>query len=422
VAITDILMVNRGAREIAPKVWTIGGQGNSLIIDHGEGVILVDAGPGKDITDAMIQGLRQVTEKRVTHIVISHGHLGYNFGVHQWNEHAKARNEPPPVLVGHERVAERYQRYRETAGLQSYTNTRQFRSLYPADFPEHWFANPQLSYQETLRIVGTERDIVLRHAPSETDDATAVWLPSEALLYGGPACISSCPNAGSPYRIARSPLRWAQTLESFFELRPKVLVPEFGRTLTDKQEIEDALTIPVRAIRWLRAAVVERMNLGLSENEILHDLAYPPELFGHRFMRPVYGCPDYLVREIWRLENGWWDRNPTSLHPARNVDVAAEIVQLIEDPQRVLARARQLASQGKVQLALHVVDLLALANDDSPAVKQAHELKAELLFARASQMTSVVSGNLMKSDAESLLGKPIGSSDQSDAETAFSWT
>lgn len=115
---TDIVMVDRGADRVADGIWTLGGQGNSLLVDHGEGLLLVDAGPGRDITERMIRDARRVCDKPLTHIVISHGHLGYNFGVAQWRAHAASRGEPRPVLVGHERVTVRYRRYTETSGLQ----------------------------------------------------------------------------------------------------------------------------------------------------------------------------------------------------------------------------------------------------------------------------------------------------------------
>ncbi len=418
---TDVLMVKRGARQHAAGVWTIGGQGNSVVIDHGTGILLVDAGPGKALTRAMIRGVRDITDKPLTHIVISHGHMGYNFGVSQWLEHARCRSEPEPVLVGHERVLARHRRYRETAGLQAYTNTRQFRTPFPDEFPAHWFIDPQLTYRDRLSIRGRDREIVLLHAPSETDDASAVWLPDEGILYGSCACISSFPNVGSPYRIARDPLRWADTLERFQALNPRMLIPEFGRPLTEPADIEAALNVPVRAIRWLRAEVVARMNRGMNENDILHDIDYPPELFEHRFMRQVYGCRDYMVREIWRMENGWWDRNPTTLHPEPAAQVASEVLGLIGDPQSVLERARSLASEGRLQMALHVVDLVALAPGDAPVVVQARAIKAELLQKRATQMSAAISRQLMQSEADVLLGQPIGSGDSPPGEAAFSW-
>ncbi len=419
---TDVLMVDRGADRVVDGIWTLGGQGNSVLIDHGDGLLLVDAGPGQAVTERMILNARVVSDKPVTHIVISHGHMGYNFGVAQWQAHARERGEPEPVLVGHERVRARYRRYRETAGLQSYTNTRQFREPYPAELPAHWFIEPALVYRDRLCIGGRDRDVVLIHAPSETDDGTAVWVPSDRLLYGSCACISSCPNAGSPYRIHRDPMQWADTLERLHALGPEILVPEFGRPLRAAAEIDEALGVPVKAIRWLRAEVVARMNRGMSENEILHDLDYPAGLFQSRFMRPVYGCPEWLAREIWRMENGWWDRNPTTLHPAPVGAVAREVLAAIGDPHAVLERARAQARAGDLQMALHLVDLVALAPGGAPVVAQALALKAEVLWARAMQMSSAVSRHLMLSEAETLLGLPVGSTGREPGAESFSWT
>jgi uncharacterized sulfatase len=419
---TDVLMVRRPATAIADAVWTVGGQGNSLVVDHGEGLVLVDAGPGGAITDAMIASVREVSDKPLTHIVISHGHMGYNFGVEQWGRDASSRGDARPVLVGHERVPVRYRRYAETAGLQAYTNTRQFRTPYPQNWPAHWFKMPDVTYRDRMRITGTRCDLVLFAAPSETDDATAVWLPADRVLYGSCAFIKSCPNAGSPYRVLRDPMQWADTLEHFLALRPAVLVPEFGKPLADAAEIDEALTIPIRAIRWLRQQVVERMNRGMNDVEIIHDLHYPEEIFGNRFLKPTYGCPEYLVREIWRTENGWWDRNPTHLHPGAPNEVRNEILVAIGDARRVLDHAHRLESQGQTQLALHVIDLVALAPGTTPEIVEARSTKARLLETRSRQVSSAVSRQILMSEAELLQGRPIGSSDESPAQDRFEWT
>ena len=78
---TDVLMVRRAADKVCEGVHTIGGQGNSVLVDHGEGLLLIDAGPGGEVTEAMIGTARSISDKPVTHIVFSHGHMGYNFGV-----------------------------------------------------------------------------------------------------------------------------------------------------------------------------------------------------------------------------------------------------------------------------------------------------------------------------------------------------
>lgn len=418
---TDVIMQKNPIAEWAPGVWTIGGVGNTVAVSTGDGVVIVDAGPGKAVTRRLIDDLRSVTPLPVTHIVYSHGHLGYNNGVQDWIDDAAARGHAPPTVVAHERLPVRYRRYRETGGLQSVMNTRQFRTPYPADPPRHWFRMPDITYRTEHLIAGTRRNVIVMHAPSETDDASALWIPDARLLYGGCAMIKSLPNAGTPYRTYRDPIRWAGTLDRFLALEPAILVPEFGRPLTDAGEIREAIEVPSKALRWLRAQLVERMNRGMTEAEILHDIALPAELFGHRFMKAGYGCPDYLIREIWRGENGWWDRNPTSLHPARPQHAADARYHALPDPARVLERARALADAGELQRALHLIDLLAPASPELAHVAQARRLKAAVLVRRAEQMSSAVSRQVMLSSAEDLLGREIGALDRERGDVGFEW-
>src|SRR5690606_29540429 len=105
---------------------------------------------------------------------------------------------------------------------------------------------------------------------------------------------------------------------------------------------------------------------------------------------------------IYRSENGWWDRNPTSLHPAAPADAAREIGAAIRDKEAVLAHARSLAERGEHQLALHVIDLLATAEGDAPEIAEARRLKAAWLRERARQVRSYVSRSLYHASATTL--------------------
>ena len=115
-----------------------------------------------------------------------------------------------------------------------------------------------------------------------------------------------------------------------------------------------------------------------------------------------YGAPDYVVRDAYREENGWWDRNPTTLHPAPPAEAAAAVLSAITDPQAVLDRARALADDGQTQLALHVVDLLALGHGGEPVVVAARTLKAELCNTRAGEIDPYVSKSCYRSSARLL--------------------
>jgi uncharacterized sulfatase len=258
---------------------------------------------------------------------------------------------------------------------------------------------PTESFRQALRLGDAARQIQLLWAPSETDDAIVAWLPKERLLYGGAAITPSIPNVGTPLRSLRDPVRWAHTLERLAALKPEIVVMEFGPPLEGEETIQRILLETASALRWLRREVIHRVNRGMGVIEILHDLDYPDELFDVPWMKPLYGSADYIVRDIFRAETGWWARNPTDLHPAHPDDAGSAVLSALTDRGEVLARARTLASQGETQLALHVVDLLALAPGEEPEITEARRLKGELCLKLAEGASSFVSQSLYVSSA-----------------------
>ena len=68
----------------------------------------------------------------------------------------------------------------------------------------------------------------------------------------------------------------------------------------------------------------------------------------------------------------------------------------------MLTRARELFATGETQLALHVIDLLALGAGDEPAAVEARDLKAELCRARAEEVEPFVSRSCYRSSAHLL--------------------
>jgi alkyl sulfatase BDS1-like metallo-beta-lactamase superfamily hydrolase len=397
-----VLSGELAGEELADGIYVLPGQGNTLAIETDNGVIIVDAS-GHSHAPGMIAELRQRTDSPVYAIVYSHGHHGYNAAVDVWQQHNVDRRDPPPRLIGHENIVKRYARYRETAGLQTRMLAIQFNSRkhVPLEALAQGLALHDLTetFADSMTVVDGARRVELIWAPSEVDDALAVWLPDDRMLFGGAATPGfTIPNIGTPLRTQRYTIRWAETLERLAALGAARLVTEFG-PMIEGDAINHQLLATARALRWLRDEVVRRMNDGMDEGEILADMTYPDELFDQPWMRPTYGAPDYIVRDLYREENGWWDRNPTTLHPAPPADAAEAIRSVIADPALVLARARELAASGETQLALHVIDLLALGKSDEPEVVEAQALKAELCRTRASEVQPYVSKSCYRSSA-----------------------
>lgn len=394
------LLVGTGSETVAPGLHILRGQGQSFVAETDAGLVVIDAGPGGSVTQGMIESLRQLSDAPVHALCYSHGHIGYNAGVPQWLEHARQRGEPAPRIIAHRNVPRRHARYRETQALQHRMAEVQFNRS--PGFFEHRLTmhEPTETFDERLAIGSGEQRIELLWAPSETDDAIALWSPAQRVLYGGAALLDSIPNIGTPFRTLRDTVRWAGTLEALAALGPRIAVREFGPVIEGEDQVRQVLTHTARALRWLRAEVVRLMNEGLNEQQVLARMHYPEELFGVPWMKPTYGDPSYIVRDIYRSENGWWDRNPTTLHPEPPEAVGAAVAQAIADKPAVIASARALADAGRWQLALHVIDLLATAHGDAPEIAQARALKAAWLRERATQVASYVSRNLYKVSAD----------------------
>ena len=402
-----VLQGELAGSQIGDDIWILPGQGNALAARTDDGLILIDAG-NRNVQPAMQSYLRAQNEAPLAAIIYTHGHQQYNAAVPLWIEHNASRGEAPPRLIAHENVLARYTRYRETAELQARAWKVQFPSReerpladYLADV-EGDNHDPSETFSEQMWVTQGSRPVELIWAPSETDDCLAAWFPEDRLLYGGPAVQGdTIPNIGTPLRTQRFTLRWADTLDRLAQLGAEKLVTEFGPLIEGADTIRQRLSGMAEALRWLRTEVVARMNQGLSESEMLADMDYPPELFDPPWMTPSYGSPDYIARDLFREENGWWDRNPTHLHPASPAESSQAILSAI-DPETTLARARELADEGQTQLALHVIDLVALAPGDEGAIGEAKALKAKLCSQRAREVDPYVSKALFWSSASLL--------------------
>ena len=212
----DILAAALAGTEIRPGLRVLPGQGNTLAIETEQGVVVLDASSHRHV-EGMLAELRAHTDAPVHAIVYSHGHHGYNAAVDAWQRHNTERGDPAPRLVAHENLPRRYARYRATAGLQARMAAIQFPARRPvpvetiqAGMRLH---DPTETFADSMTLVDGPRRIELLWAPSEVDDALALWLPDDGVLCGGAATPGlSIPNIGTPLRTQRLTIRWADTL------------------------------------------------------------------------------------------------------------------------------------------------------------------------------------------------------------------
>jgi uncharacterized sulfatase len=395
--------------DLGPGVFGQQQAGWLVTIETAEGLVQIDTG---DQATSSLAAIRSRTDAPFADIIFSHGHQRYNLACRDWVIDCVRTSGRVPRVIGHENVARRQRRYQQSNGLQNRLLERQFRyppgSLEGRQFP---FTTPTHTFRDQFTIETPGRTIDLVHAPSETDDAVAVWLREDRILYGGPACIPFFPNVGSPQRPVRDPVRWAETLDRLAAYPAETMIREFGEPVQGRADIQEYLASTAAALRWCHDTVVELMNQGHNVAEIVNMVEFPPEIFDKPWLQEGYTSLEHVLRDVYRTQFGWWeDLNPTSLHPAHPADVARELRAAITDPDAVLDRVRALSDNGQVALALHVVDLLALGAGSDPATVEARRLKAELCRQAAASNASYVTQSLYLNGADVL--------ERANAETA----
>ena len=114
----------------------------------------------------------------------------------------------------------------------------------------------------------------------------------------------------------------------------------------------------------------------------MHNVKPPAALAEKPYLQPVYDEPEFIVRNVWRLDGGWYDGVASHLKPAPHRAQAAEIAAMAGGADVLLGRALQKLSDGDLALAAHLIDWAVAAAPDDRA---AHEARMRIYAARAAE-------------------------------------
>lgn len=380
------------AVEFADRALLVTGHGNVGYVYGDEGVVMIDTGTPQVFGDHAVRELRRFTPAPIHIVVYTHGHIDHAFNLAPVLADAEARGYPRPQVIAHPRVLDRFARYGRLRDHTTLINRINFGT--PPDTP----IVPDFCYPDTLVEATTvlevgDLTVELRPGIGETDDALWAWVPHRRVLFPGDFLLWGFPNIGNPFKVQRYASGWAQALEEMAGLHASAAGPGHGPPIVGEEPLQEMLLDTARALRLLDEEVVRRLNAGQAFEQILAEVDLPADLKEKRYLAPIYGCPTYTVQAILREYAGWYDYNPSHLHPAPSADIAAEVLLLSGGATAVLDRARALAPD-RPQLALHLVDFVVDAGEDE-ARREALALKADLLEARAAEMESFISYNIL---------------------------
>ncbi len=362
--LTDVSLWG-AAHELTDAVAVVPGFSNVIVFRTGEGLLLFDTGLEFAAT-ATHQAIRRWCADPVRYAIYSHGHVDHVGGMAPFD----AEPGPRPVVIAHEALPRRFDRYVLTSGYNELINRRQFgvpELRWPREYryPDRTFRD-----QYTMELGGLT--FTLRHARGETDDHLWAHVPELDMVLPGDLFIWNAPNCGNPQKAQRYPAEWAAALRAMDAAGASYLVPSHGPPIAGADRVREALTGTAEYLESLLAQTLELMNRGARLDEIIQTVTVPAHLADKPYLRPAYDEPEFIVRNIWRLYGGWWDGDPASLKPAPASREAAVIAELCGGPHALAERASRALAEDEPRIAARLAELAVQADPSDEDIRATH--------------------------------------------------
>jgi glyoxylase-like metal-dependent hydrolase (beta-lactamase superfamily II) len=254
--------------ELGPDVYgfTAEGDPNSGVVVGDDCALVFDAQATPKQAQRVIDRVREVTDKPIRYVVLSHYHAVRVLGAS-----AYGAQEIICSRLTYDLILER--------GEQDWASeVGRFPRLFEDAASVPGLTWPTITFETSLTLFLGKRRVDLLHlGKGHTAGDTILWLPYERIMFAGDLVEAGA----TPYTGDAHLREWPTTLEHLEALSPQQMLPGRGDALTSPAQVAEALAGTRSFLRDLytaaEAGVAARKTLG----EIYHDTMAA--------MRPKYG-------------------------------------------------------------------------------------------------------------------------------------
>ena len=225
---TDLADKTISFDELGPGLYgyTAEGDPNSGVVIGDDGVLVVDAQATPRMAADVIARIRTVTDKPVTHVVLSHYHAVRVLGASGYEGAQIIASD-----VTRDLIVERGQQDMDS-------EIGRFPRLFRGKESIPGLTWPHVTFRKRMTLWMGKREVQIIHiGRSHTAGDTVVWLPKERVLFSGD-CVEY---GATPYCGDAHFADWPDTLDAIRALKPVALVPGRGNSLTTPESIEEGL-------------------------------------------------------------------------------------------------------------------------------------------------------------------------------------
>ena len=215
--------------ELAPGVFALTAEGdpNSGVVVGDDSVLVIDARATPRMAGDLVARVREVTDKPVRHVLLTHYHAVRVLGVAGYPDRVNVIASD----VARAMIVERGQQDMES-------EIQRFPRLFRGKEEIPGLTWPTLTFRGEMSLWLGRREVRIIHAGrGHTAGDTVAWLPEERVLFSG----DLVEYGATPYCGDAHYGDWPGTLDRIQSLGPTVLVPGRGEALTTPDAIREGV-------------------------------------------------------------------------------------------------------------------------------------------------------------------------------------
>lgn len=241
--------------ELAPGVFCLTAEGdpNAGVVVGDDGVMVIDARATPVLAGRLIDRIREVTDKPVKYVVLTHYHAVRVMGASAYGAQQIIASRPTWELI------------QERGEADFKSEVQRFPRLFQAVETVPGLTWPTLMFEDRITLWMGDRRVDIAYAgKGHTKGDSVVWVPDEKVLFGGDLVEESAtPYCGDAYYSD-----WPATLDRIVAYRPEMLVPGRGAALKDAASVERA----VHGTRGFLATLWGHVQEGVAEGKPLRQV------------------------------------------------------------------------------------------------------------------------------------------------------
>ena len=246
--------------------YTAEGDPNSGVIIGDDAVMVIDTQATPVMAQDVIRRIREVTDKPIQTVVLSHYHAVRVLGASAYQaQHIIASQDTRDLIV-------------ERGAQDMKSEIERFPRLFRAVETIPGLTWPTITFKGEMTLwLGSLEVKLMQVGRGHTKGDTIVWLPQQKILFSGDLVeFEATPYAGDAYFTD-----WPQTLDKLAAMKPSALVPGRGAALTTPERVQAGLAGTRSFVSDLYASVKAGAAAGKDLRNIYRDT--------HAALKPKYG-------------------------------------------------------------------------------------------------------------------------------------